>query len=42
MTAVGAGAAFAGPANVWGVLAMAGCVLLLVQGVLRMAWAQRR
>jgi hypothetical protein len=38
MIVAGAGAAFAGPANVWGVLAVAGCLLLLVQGVLRLRW----
>lgn len=42
MVAVGAGAAFAGPINVWGVLAVAGCVLLLAQGVVRLNGARRR
>ncbi len=35
MIVVAAGSAFAGPANVWGVLAVCGCLLLLAQGVLR-------
>jgi hypothetical protein len=38
MIVVGAGAAFAGAANVWGVLGVAGCLLLVVQGVLRFRW----
>jgi hypothetical protein len=38
MIVVAAGSAFAGPANVWGVLAVSGCVLLLAQGVLRFRW----
>jgi hypothetical protein len=40
MMVVAAGSAFAGPANVWGVLAVAGCLLLLAQGVLRYRWQQ--
>ncbi len=35
MIVVAAGSAFAGPVNVWGVLAICGCLLLLAQGVLR-------
>jgi hypothetical protein len=35
MIVVAAGSAFAGPANVWGVLAVSGCLLLLAQGVVR-------
>jgi len=35
MIVVAAGAAFAGPANVWGVLAVCGCLLLLAQGAVR-------
>jgi hypothetical protein len=38
MIVVAAGGAFAGPANVWGVLAVSGCLLLLAQGVLRFQW----
>jgi hypothetical protein len=38
MIVVAAGSAFAGPANVWGVLAVSGCLLLLAQGVLRFRW----
>jgi hypothetical protein len=38
MVVVAAGSAFAGPANVWGVLAVSGCLLLLAQGVLRFRW----
>jgi hypothetical protein len=38
MIIVAAGSAFAGPVNVWGVLAICGCVLLLVQGALRFRW----
>lgn len=38
MIVAAAGSAFAGPANVWGVLAVSGCVLLLAQGVLRLRW----
>jgi hypothetical protein len=38
MMVAAAGSAFAGPANVWGVLAVCGCVLLLAQGVLRFRW----
>jgi hypothetical protein len=38
MIIVAAGSAFAGPANVWGVLAVSGCLLLLAQGVLRLRW----
>jgi hypothetical protein len=38
MIVVAAGSAFAGPADVWGVLAVAGCLLLLTQGVLRFRW----
>lgn len=39
--AVGTGAAFAGPADVWGVLAVGGCVLLLVQGAVRLTSVRR-
>ncbi len=38
MIGAAAGSAFAGPANVWGVLAVCGCLLLLAQGVLRFRW----
>ena len=38
MIVVAAGSAFAGPANVWGVLAVCGCLLLVAQGVLRFRW----
>ena len=38
MMVAAAGSAFAGPANVWGVLALSGCVLLLAQGALRFRW----
>ena len=38
MVVAAAGSAFAGPANVWGVLAVSGCLLLLAQGVLRFRW----
>ena len=38
MIVVAAGSAFAGPANVWGVLAVCGCLLLVAQGVLRLRW----
>ena len=38
MIAAAAGSAFAGPVNVWGVLAISGCLLLLAQGVLRVRW----
>jgi hypothetical protein len=41
MIVVGAGSAFAGPANVWGVLAVCGCLLLLAQGVLRFVVARQ-
>jgi hypothetical protein len=37
----GTAASFAGPNDVWGVLAIEGCVLLLAQGALRLAWAHR-
>lgn len=40
MIIVAVGSAFAGPANVWGVLAVTGCVLLLAQGVLRLRWVR--
>lgn len=40
MIVVAAGSAFAGPANVWGVLAVCGCILLLAQGVLRIRWGR--
>ena len=40
MMVVAAGGAFAGPANVWGVLGVSGCLLLLAQGVLRFRWQQ--
>jgi hypothetical protein len=36
MIVSGAGAAFAGPAGAWGVLAVCGCILLLAQGALRL------
>lgn len=42
LVAVGAGAAFAGPINVWGILAVAGCLLLLAQGAVRLTSARRR
>ena len=42
LIAAGAGAAFAGPINVWGVLAAACCVLLLANGALRWTWARRQ
>jgi hypothetical protein len=42
LIAAGAGAAFAGPINVWGVLALASCLLLLANGALRWTWARRR
>ena len=42
LIAAGAGAAFAGPINVWGVLAAASCVLLLANGALRWTWARRQ
>jgi len=38
MIVVATGSAFAGPANVWGVLAVSGCLLLLAQAVLRFRW----
>lgn len=38
MIVVAAGSAFTGPANVWGLLAIFGCLLLLAQGVLRFRW----
>jgi hypothetical protein len=38
MIVVATGSAFAGPADVWGVLAVSGCLLLLAQGVLRFRW----
>jgi hypothetical protein len=38
LIAAGAGAAFAGPVNVWGVLAVASCVLILANGAVR--WAR--
>jgi hypothetical protein len=41
MIVVAAGSAFAGPANVWGVLAVCGFLLLLAQGVLRLQLARR-
>lgn len=41
LIAVGAGSAFAGPINVWGILAVAGCLLLLAQGAVRVTWARR-
>jgi hypothetical protein len=41
LVAAGTGAAFAGPSGVWGVLAVAGCVLLLAQGGLRLMWNHR-
>lgn len=37
----GAGSAFAGPINVWGVLAVCGCLLLLGQAALRLLWSRR-
>jgi hypothetical protein len=42
LIAAGAGAAFAGPINVWGVLALASFVLIFANGVLRWTWARRR
>ncbi|MDQ6876029.1 MAG: hypothetical protein M3042_13340 [Actinomycetota bacterium] len=36
MIVIAAGGAFAGPANVWGVLAISGFLLLLAQGVVRL------
>jgi hypothetical protein len=36
----GAGAAFAGPIDVWAILALAGCVLLLAQGAVRLTSAR--
>jgi hypothetical protein len=42
LIAAGAGAAFAGPINVWGILALASCVLLLANGFLRWTWARRQ
>lgn len=42
LIASGAGAAFAGPINVWGVLAVACCVLLIANGALRVTWARRQ
>jgi hypothetical protein len=41
MITVAAGSAFAGPANVWGVLAVCGAVLLLAQGALRFVLSRR-
>ncbi len=41
MIVVAAGSAFAGPANVWGVLGVCGFLLLLAQGVLRLQLARR-
>jgi uncharacterized membrane protein len=38
--AIGAGSAFAGPADVWGVLAVSGCLLFLTQAVLRFIWSR--
>ncbi len=40
MIVVATGSAFAGPANVWGVLAVGGCSLLLGQAALRFWWAR--
>ena len=37
----GAGSAFAGPINVWGVLAVCGCLLFLAQAALRLRWSRR-
>lgn len=37
---VGVGSVFAGPSGVWGVLAVSGCLLLLVQTVLRLRWSR--
>ncbi len=42
MIVVAAGSAFAGPANVWGVLAVSGCLLFLAQGVLRLRCERAR
>lgn len=39
--AVGVAGAFTGPINVWAVLAVGGCMLLLAQGGLRLRWSQR-
>jgi hypothetical protein len=41
MIVAATGSAFAGPVNVWGVLAICGCLLLLAQGVLRFQWARQ-
>jgi hypothetical protein len=38
--AIGAGSVFAGPVNVWGVLAVCGCLLFLGQAVLRFLWSR--
>jgi hypothetical protein len=40
--AIGAGSAFAGPADVWGVLAVSGCALFLGQAGLRYMWSRPR
>ena len=40
MIVAAAGSAFAGPAGVWGVLGVCGCLLLLAQAVLRFRWAR--
>ncbi|MGH3509752.1 MAG: hypothetical protein ACRDPI_05920 [Nocardioidaceae bacterium] len=39
--AVAVGAAFAGPVNVWGVLALSGFVIFLGQAALRFQWSRR-
>jgi hypothetical protein len=38
--AIGVGSVFAGPVNVWGVLAVCGCLLFLGQAVLRFLWSR--
>jgi hypothetical protein len=38
--AIGVGSVFAGPVNVWGVLAVSGCLLFLGQAVLRFIWSR--
>lgn len=39
--AIGVGSAFAGSVDVWGVLAVSGCVLFLGQAGLRFVWSRR-
>jgi hypothetical protein len=38
---IGAGTAFAGPINAWGILALFGCLLFLGQAALRFQWSHR-